>query len=115
MSDSIPFRPAEPGMPVNERRMRGRMRQQGVTCNLGVVVDLSAGGIRVLSSRKYSGQHEIRLQAQDEKMTLSAEVVWTHRAGFRRHFLGLKFINMQADDVRRLTTFGIAHRLRETG
>lgn len=113
MSDPLPFQKPEGTPKGSERRMRGRMLQQGVICNLGIVVDLSSGGMRVMAKRKYQGEVDINIQSFDDTLALHGEVVWTHRAAFRCYMMGVKFLRVDAESLKKLTAIATAHRLRE--
>jgi len=105
--------PDEGGKRRDERRGGGRMLQTGVVSNLGVVVDISAGGMRVLASRRYHGERKIRLLHTDGELRLKATVVWTRRLGLWRHEVGLRFINLDAATAAKLTVIGCTHGLRD--
>ncbi len=69
----------------DDRRTGGRLPQELLECNLGPVLDLSTGGMRVLCKRPHQGPLEACLRASQYSMTLSGQVVWSKRLGFRRH------------------------------
>jgi hypothetical protein len=110
MPAPLAYSAAASASPDTERRSRGRVRQQGVVCDLGVVLDLSAGGMRVLSTRGHDGQMNIRIWTIKDSVTVRADVVWSKRVGFRRHLVGLKFVAMSESDAAALSTIAIAHR-----
>ncbi len=86
-----------------ERRKSGRLREEEIlSCNLGSVVDLSAGGTRILVNRELSGMLDVTLWDTDRQLTLRAEVIWCKRLGFRKFEVGLKFSHMTPDDDRDL-------------
>ena len=91
------------------RRVPGRVRQESLTCTLGPVLDLSVGGLRVLSVRPQSGAIRICLCGMDIELTLHAKVVWTRRLGFRRHEQGLSFIDVDEDVMRILARIAADH------
>jgi hypothetical protein len=93
-----------------ERRLRGRVRQQGVICNYGAVIDLSAGGIRVLSTRPLEGTLPLQINGRTHSVTLMAEVVWCRRAGFRRFMSGMRFLNPDEATLRVVSQIAAAHR-----
>jgi hypothetical protein len=112
---SLRFHGDGAAIPVSDsdRRAAGRVLQQGVACNLGIVIDMSAGGMRVLCTRGHHGQMLIRLQSDCDVMSLLVETAWSHRAGFRRHMVGLRFLDVDAETARRLAAIALSHRLRE--
>ncbi|MEM6854706.1 MAG: EAL domain-containing protein, partial [Planctomycetota bacterium] len=77
---------------VTEKRQHGRYRPDGLTCNLGQVVDLSRGGLRVLSKRMRQGSQTVVLTTPGQgTVTLTARVTWRRQLGFREYVLGLSF------------------------
>src|SRR5262245_25687982 len=100
--------------PVVERRLRGRVRQQGVVSNLGVVLDLSAGGMRILSTRQIEGQMDVRIWTEGDSIMLKASTVWSKRIGFRRHLVGFEFLDLDERSTAKLSQIAAAHRLRVT-
>lgn len=60
-------------------------------CNLGQVVDLSAGGIRLLSRKKLVGEETVVIQTLRGPMRLHAHVQWDRRLETGEHVFGLRF------------------------
>ncbi len=94
------------------RRVPGRVPQELLTCNLGPVIDLSSGGMRVLATRPRAGTFDIRLQGGDLNLALHARVAWTRRLGFRRHEVGLSFVDLDEDVGKVLARISTDHRAR---
>lgn len=92
------------------RRQTGRLNQVGLDSNLGPILDLSAGGCRLLASRPLDGEHDIELRGLTETVRARAIVVWRCRLGFRRHDVGLAFVEPDADLIRSLGRLAAAHR-----
>ena len=75
-----------------ERRRSGRLRSTAaLRCNLGSVLDVSKGGLRVLSRRRLDGQRLVELLTIDHRLRVPANVIWCDRVGFRKHVVGLEF------------------------
>lgn len=91
------------GSPACERRRHGRIAVRDVRCDLGVLVDVSASGMRVRS--RTSGMlgriGELVTTTVDSQVTepfeVSARVVWARRIGFRRFDAGFEFLGLDAD------------------
>ena len=66
-------------------------------CTLGPVLDLSVGGLRLLSVRPHQGLVRVEIWGHDTDVTVEAKVVWARRLGFRRHELGLTFVDVDED------------------
>src|SRR5687768_7778330 len=94
MSGALSHYAAANPAPGSERRSHGRLRQQGVLCNLGVVLDLSAGGMRVLSTKNHEGEMMVRIWTVSEKALVKVGVVWSQRVGFRRYVIGMRFLEL---------------------
>ena len=94
------------------RRVPGRLPQELLYCNLGPVLDLSAGGMRVLSTKSRAGNLDVELQGADVSLTVGAKVAWAHRLGFRRHEIGLSFVDVDEDVFQILSRISSQHRAR---
>lgn len=99
--------------PGLDRRTRGRVLQQGVISNVGVVIDISGGGMRVLHTKPLEGQHEVEITTESETLKLVAQVVWCKKIGFRRQMAGLRFVNIDEATVRSIARIAAAHRLNK--
>ena len=95
------------------RRIPGRVPQEMLVCTLGPVLDLSPGGMRVLSTRRRDGKLELTLWGGDLKLALRARVAWCHRLGFRRHEVGLTFLDVDETVAELLTRISADHRARQ--
>ena len=76
------------------RRRSGRVHPELVRCNLGTILDLSATGLRVRTHRRLRGTNVVVLRDGDYAVCVRAEVVWSIKRGFRRHEMGLEFIEL---------------------
>ncbi len=92
------------------RRLAGRLAQEGLECNLGPVLDLSSGGLRILSKRPREGELTVHLDGFDMTLKLQAKVVWTTRHGFRRHEMGLELLHVDEEMGRILSRISRQHR-----
>ncbi|MHC5001540.1 MAG: PilZ domain-containing protein [Planctomycetota bacterium] len=83
-----------------DRRRTGRVCPELLDCNLGRVADVSPGGIRVQRGRPLRGNRRVLLRREgDEGLLLFATVRWSRRIGFRRHEVGLAFVEPHGDDA----------------
>jgi hypothetical protein len=79
------------GEGVSDRRHQGRVKSTGsVTSNLGNVLDISSGGLRVLSKTKVEGEGRVELISTTDRVIVPARVVWCHKVGFRKYVMGLQ-------------------------
>ena len=78
------------------RRNHGRRLLEGLMSSLGPVLDLSAGGMRILAKRKHKGNVTVKLSTADCELSLPARVAWSKRVGFREHMVGLEFLEVDA-------------------
>lgn len=82
-----------------EKRQYGRHRPDGLACNLGQVVDLSEGGMRLLSKRERQGSQTVVFTTPRQgKLTLRGRVAWRREIGFREHVLGVTFEEISTAD-----------------
>ena len=91
--------------PLTDRRRFGRFNAGRLGCNLGRVMDLSGGGMRVRCPRRCSGIVEVQLWTVTRQTTVQAKVVWTRRIGFRKYELGLEFRDLTPETTQDLSTF----------
>ncbi|MFQ5949019.1 MAG: PilZ domain-containing protein [Acidimicrobiia bacterium] len=90
-----------------ERRRDVRLKQRSLQSNLGPVIDLSRGGLRVRSTRRLRGEQEVVLfNRNGPHLRLRARVVWSRRLGFRKHMAGLQFVDPPDDMARGLARIG---------
>jgi len=94
------------------RRIPGRLPQEQLVSDLGPVLDLSAGGMRVLCTRPRLGMMDVGLRGSDFSVKLSTKVAWCRRLGFRRHEIGLTFIDVGEDLATMLSRISSDHRAR---
>ncbi|MEE9131821.1 MAG: PilZ domain-containing protein [Phycisphaerales bacterium] len=88
--------------PGPERRRSVRFKLGELKCNLGRVLDLSSGGVRLLHWRRLKGRHEITLYDRDGGVRVEAEIRWTRRLGLFKHEMGLQFVNVPPDIAAKL-------------
>ena len=94
------------------RRAQGRLQQELLQCNLGPVLDLSMGGMRVRCPRAPRGKVAVELMAFRRTLSLRAEVMWAQRQGLRKYEVGLKFVDVSPKVARQLTEVSLNHSLR---
>ena len=95
------------------RRIPGRVAQELLVSDLGPVLDLSAGGMRILSTRPPNrSQLDVRLKGPDSSLRVRAKVAWCRRLGFRRHEIGMTFVELDDSASAILNRISQAHRAR---
>jgi len=90
--------PIPPIQRDEEKRNKGRLVCDFLTCELGPVVDLSASGMRV----RYKGEPgfttgeslEVVLRALNERAVVKAEITWVRQVNFEDYEIGLKFLDV---------------------
>ena len=93
----------------SDRRRHRRVKATGsVICNLGRVLDISGGGLRVLGKTKAEGQGRVELTSTTHRVIVPARVVWCHKVGFRKYVMGLEFMNLTPEMTRQVTEIAIA-------
>ncbi len=97
---------------LSDRRTPARLPQESLVCDMGPVLDLSIGGMRVLCKRRREGSLKIRIWAFRYYMILDGQIVWTKHLGFRRHEIGVQFINVDDDTSKILSRISSIHRMR---
>jgi len=93
--------------PENHRR-HGRIRTEELQCCLGNVIDLSASGMRVAGRGRNVVQKdqvvEMTLRHAEVEFEIKCRVAHVTRAGFRKHVIGLEFIDLSDEDRGRVFT-----------
>ena len=91
--------------PLAERRKFGRFKGTRLGCNIGRVMDLSDGGLRIRCSTRLSSQMDVKLWTAKRQITVPAKVAWVRRIGFRKYEIGLEFRNLTPETRTDLSTF----------
>lgn len=94
------------------RRIPGRVPQDSLFSSLGPVIDLSSGGMRVLATKPYDGKLRVTLWGGDVEVVMAAQVAWARRLGFRRHELGVSFLDLDEALRKVLTRMATDHARR---
>lgn len=98
---------------ASDQRKFGRLKAgDTLACSRGKVLDLSAGGLRLLSRRKLKGLVGMALWDVNGGLKLYAEVVWSRRLGFRRHEIGMRFVDVTPELAADLTTLATENRVQ---
>jgi hypothetical protein len=103
---------AQPVDRAELRRARREAVSSNVRCNLGDIVDLSAAGMRVITRKPLDGDTRVTLLAQRAAVQLSGKIAWSKRMGFRRHMVGVEFVQVDAHAEAMLTRLISEHRPR---
>lgn len=81
-----------------QQRRCGRVICQETMCSLGQILDLSATGARVQCSGKPGVEPgmniAVQVQTLDGPVDVGARVVWVRKAGWRKHLIGLQFVQV---------------------
>jgi hypothetical protein len=97
------------------KRASPRQRQNGLTCNLGQIIDLSSTGARVRCRSVVSGRVDVILTDYTRSGELRAEVIWLKNAGAFHYEAGLRFHKMSREMAGRLNSIAMEHRFRRVG
>ena len=78
---------------TSERRSERRIDQVELHCSLGRVLDITSAGMRVMC-RRVPKETRIRIDLNTtvNPLPVRVEVVWAKRLGFRKHEVGLHFL-----------------------
>ena len=94
------------------RRRSGRLPQESLMSNLGLVLDISIGGMRVLARTPPSGKVKITFREYKLPEPLSGTVAWTKRVGLLMREVGIRFEDVSPELSSMLTRIATAHRHR---
>ena len=84
---------------------------ESLWCDRGVVSDLSNGGMRLICRKVPKSPVELELHGCGLELRLKATIAWSTRLGFRRHEVGVKFVNLTPEQARQLTTMAMTNRM----
>lgn len=92
----------------NSKRTHGRVVVEAIYCSLGEILDASAAGMRILTTKK------TKLKAQDivrftvngptGPFELEARVMWITQRGWKWYEFGVQFISVTPEGRQGLTT-----------
>ena len=99
---------------VVNRRRAGRFELEDVTCDLGPVLDLSSGGMRVRCRQAPSGIFPVRLCGLGGELVVRAQVAWVKRNGLFKREVGLQFLDVTPDIARHLSQMAMSSRRQRT-
>jgi len=93
------------------RKAAGRFRAQNLRSRMGPVIDLSISGMAVLCTRwceRIVGEQSTIwvCMHRGEKFEFRVQIRWSHKLGFRRHKVGLSFVDLTPQQRMLLTDFG---------
>lgn len=100
--------------PIPDRRRYGRFPQDMLTCNLGDVVDLSRGGMRVRGRRVRKGPMYIELRDENRSLRLPGEITRVMRSGLFKCEIGIQFVDLTPELERELAAWSMLHRQRRS-
>lgn len=93
------------GNPAQERpkRVFGRLVPEGISCSLGRVMNVSAGGVMLETSKVPSDDTSVVFVLPDKsKLTFVVSPRWSRKTGIKKHQVGLEFVNATKSDIARL-------------
>jgi len=98
---------------VTRPRGHDRVNAVGLSCHLGDVADMSAGGMRVSREGKPAVERgavlQIALKTATQKVQVGSRVVWVRRVSWKRWEIGLQFVGVApavAEALVELARFG---------
>ena len=94
------------------RRQHGRLPQDTLKSNIGEVLNLSAGGMRVICKDTPPTRIHISLEGHTFPGPLLAELAWTKKRGMFKHEVGYKFVNITKEVADHLTQIAGSNRFR---
>jgi len=106
---------AKPPGSNQDRRAHARLIQEELHCNLGEVIDLSLGGMQIRCTRVPKDKLvDVELIHQADTINLKAEIIRSSKAGFRKHEIGLRFLDVNQETAKLLSQVSLCHWVRRT-
>jgi hypothetical protein len=90
-------------------RKHGRVRCQGIYCSFGEILDMSASGMRVISSLRPPPVDQIVLvtiQTLEGPIAVEARVIWARKASFFKREIGMRFVDLLPSAASALSRVG---------
>jgi hypothetical protein len=97
---------------VSNRRAAGRLHQEAVTCTVGTVVNLSAGGMQVVCCWVPRGEFPTTIRGLGMELEVLCRVAWTRRRGLLKREVGLEFVDVADDVARKLSQLAMTNRMK---
>jgi hypothetical protein len=94
------------------RRRSGRLPAEALITNLGTVIDISIGGMRVVSRTPRAGTVSITFKQYPLPGRLTGTVTWSKRIGFFMREIGVRFENVTPEISAVLTEIASMHRFK---
>jgi DnaJ-domain-containing protein 1 len=78
-------------------REHERVAAQGITCHLGQVLDISAGGMRIRTEGTPGVQKgdtlSFGVRSSRHKVSVQGQVLWTRRSGWKNYEIGVRWLD----------------------
>ena len=97
---------------AESRRRHGRLPLEFLQCNLGQVINMSAGGICVRGSAAPHGKTEVTFADHTLPETLTGRVVWQKEIDEDSWLSGLEWVDLSKSLAAQLTIIATAYRDR---
>lgn len=98
---------AVPATDSNEKRPAPRLPVEFLKCNLGDIVELGGGGLRIFSTKT---QKKRVVSVTFEDMNIKAEVMWSKKISARKHDVGLDFLDVTPEQRSQILRIAMDHR-----
>lgn len=76
-----------------ERRRAGRLANTELQCTLGMIQNISAGGMVILCRDAYPSRASVLIGTGEEHICVLIRRIWIKRIGFRKRLVGYRFID----------------------
>ena len=96
-----------PATDSNEKRPAPRLPVEFLKCNLGDIVELGGGGLRIFSTKT---QKKRVVSVTFENMNIKAEVMWSKKISARKHDVGLDFLDVTPEQRSQILRIAMDHR-----
>ena len=84
-----------------DARKFGRVRVEITSCSLGEVLDISGGGVRIMSPKKQRFKDgdiiDVMIGSPQGATPVRARVVWIVKRAWRKYEIGLEFLGLTGD------------------
>lgn len=101
-----------PDLAAESRRGTGRLREDGLTCSIGELMNISAGGFQALCKKVPTEPTEVTFSDGDRHVTAVAKVTWQKQQTRKQHLVGFQFVETEFNLVRRLKDLAMNQHIK---
>lgn len=96
------------------RRRGGRLAQEGLSCSLGKVIEMSASGMSVVTRKRPAQELEVSIYSHIGTLVIKCKLVRLAPEGLFTYRVGLQFLDLDEQGRSNIAHIARLHRERRT-